>query len=276
MDLEAIWAEHKRFLLGLAAAVVVFFIATRILAAMYVRPAERLEASTENTIAKLRRRPAPSESDLRAQREIGKELDARLSEAERRVAFPVDPDFVLAPGAAFDLVYNDRFREVRDEVMSQAARDGVFVDPSLGMPESTPTDRAEVQRILEALDVIGEVLDRALSNGIDSVPQIRVPSAGRKGFHAARSYLDEIRVNFEMIGDSDAVMGLVEALQTGDRFLTVAEARAEQIDPNKPGRVRIRMDVVGLRIDPEAPASDAGASERARDRRDRDREARRR
>jgi hypothetical protein len=160
--------------------------------------------------------------------------------------------------------------------MSQAARDGVFVDPSLGMPESTPTDRAEVQRILEALDVIGEVLDRALSNGIDSVPQIRVPSAGRKGFHAARSYLDEIRVNFEMIGDSDAVMGLVEALQTGDRFLTVAEARAEQIDPNKPGRVRIRMDVVGLRIDPEAPASDAGASERARDRRDRDREARRR
>jgi hypothetical protein len=276
MDLNAIWAEHKRFILGVGAALLVFFIATRILNAMYVRPMKRLDMSTESASAKLRRRPAPTSGDLREQRKIGADLDERLAAVESRVAFEVDPSFVLAPGSDFDLVYNDRFREVRDEVMGRAAVDGVMIDPSFGMPESTPSERAEVQRILKALDVIRDVLDRALAAGVDSVPEIRVPSAGRKGFLAARTYLEEIRAEFEVTGDADAVMALVASLQTTGRFLTVREARGEQLDPRNPGRVRVRLEIVALEIDPDAPALEVARNERDRRRDGRDRESRRR
>jgi len=269
MRLEEIWAAHKRFLLAVGAALLVVFVASRIVHSMFVSPASRLERSTESLLEKLRRRAAPTQDDIREQKNRGRELDARLAEAEARVGFTVDPDFLLPRGGDFDLAYNDRFREVRDSVMGRAGVEGITIDPSLGMPESTPADRAEAQRVLKALDLIREVLHRALDQGVDSIPQIRIPTGGRKGFLAAKSYLREIRASFEVTGSADAVVGLVGALTVAERFVTVDALRGEQLDPKRPGRVRVRMDVVGYEIDPEAPSEAPGTDPQDRETRKR-------
>ncbi len=252
MDLTEIWEEHKRFILAVGGALLVFFIGTRIVNAMYVNPAKRLDSSADRLERKLRRGVAPDSRDLSDLRKVEDDLDERLGAMEKRVRFQPRPDFVLAAGADFDLVYNDRYREVRDDLLERANIEDVDLDPSLGMPETTPTDRLDVQRHLKALDQVQRVVLVAMENGVEGIPAIRMLAEARKGFLSSQSYLDRTRVEYELEGTADAVIGVIEALQSSEQFLGIADCRID-LDSKVVDQVRAEVEVVGLEMDPDAP-----------------------
>ncbi len=266
MDIGEIWEEHKKFIVAVGAALVVFFIGTRIVNSMYVSPANRLDASASRLESKLRKGVSPDSGDLRDARNNGEAADARLAEIEARVAYEIDPRFRLEPGADFDLVYNDRYREVRDAILQRSSIEDVDVDPSIGMPDTTPQDRVDVERHLKALDQIQRVLGAAMDNGVVAIPFVRMLEEGRRGFLASQAYLERTRVEYEMTGSADSIFGLVEALQTGDTFLGVTACRIE-LDPKAEGLVRATIEVVALETDPDAPATLASADDRQRNKR---------
>jgi len=263
MDLTEIFEEHKKFIAGVAAALIVFFIGTRIVNSMYVAPSDRLDKSADRMARKLRNGTAPSKTDLRDVRRAGETADERLEAIESRVRFEPDSRFVLAPGSDFDLVYNDRYREVSDEILERASIEDVEVDPSLGMPETTPVDREEVQAYLKALDQVRRVVTLAMDSGVLAVPAIRVLPEARKGFLASQTYLNRIRVEYELTGSADAIALVVQDLQTGESYFAIADAKIE-LDPKNPDLVRAELEVAALEPDPQATALVERGSRRGR------------
>lgn len=266
MDIGEIWEEHKKFIVAVGAALVVFFIGTRIVNSMYVSPANRLDASAARLASKLRKGASPDSSDLRDARNNGEAADERLAQIEARISYAIDPRFRLEPGADFDLVYNDRYREVRDAILQRASIEDVDIDPSIGMPDTTPQDRVDVERHLKALDQIRRVLGMAMDNGVVAIPFVRMLEEGRRGFLASQAYLERTRVEYEMTGSADSIFGLVEALQAGDTFLGVTSCRIT-LDPKAEGLVRATLEVVAIETDPDAPATLASADDRQRNKR---------
>ena len=253
MDFGEIWEEHKKFIVAVGAALVVFFIGTRVVNSMYVNPAKRLDSSADRLERKLRRGVAPKRGDLNDARDLGKDADVKLGEIERRIAHEIDSRFILPAGADFDLVYNDRYREARDQLVQRAGIEDVDLDPSVGMPDSTPDDREDVIRHLKALDQILVVVGSAMDNGVAGIPQIRVLAEGRKGFLASQAYLVRTRVEYEMYGNADALVGVIESLQSGDSFLGIGDCRVD-LDPKEVDVVRMVLEVVTFETNPEAPA----------------------
>lgn len=253
MDFGEIWEEHKKFIVAVGAAFIVFFVGTRIVNSMYVSPAKRLDASADRLERKLKRGVAPTKSDLKDARSLGDAADEKLGVIEQRIRHEIEPRFVLAAGADFDLVYNDRYREVRDQLLQRAGIEDVDLDPSVGMPDSTPDDRDGVERHLKALDQIRVVVESAMDQGVAGIPEIRVLAEGRKGFLASQAYLTRTRVEYQMYGSADAIVGVIEGLQTGESFLGIGACRID-LDPKETDIVRAEFEVVTFETDPDAPA----------------------
>ena len=264
MDFGEIWEEHKKFIMAVGAALLVFFIATRIVNSMYFGPAKRLDVSANRMERKLRRAEAPTSKDIKDARNLGGDLEARLTALEERVRFDVRADYRVPQGVDHDLVFNQRYRETRDALLDLAGIMDVDIDPSIGMPETTPEDRLSVGRHLVALDQIDRVLRLAMSpEGSSSdaplpivlaVPAIRVLEESRRGFLASQQYLSRVRVEYEIVGSADAVFRTIEGIQTDDWFAAIADARITLDGPNQ-DRVRAELEVVTLIPNPDAPAT---------------------
>jgi len=265
MDFGEIWEEHKKFIMAVGAALLVFFIATRIVNSMYFGPAKRLDLSADRMERKLRRAEAPTSRDIKDARDLGEELEAKLAALEDRVRFEVRPQFRVPAGADHDLVFNQRYRETRDALLDLAGIMDVDLDPSIGMPETTPEVRVSVERHLAAMDQIDRVLRLAMSpEGSSSdaplpivlgVPAIRVLEESRRGFLASQQYLSRVRVEYEIVGSADSVFRTIEGIQTGDWFAAIADARIA-LEGASQNRVRAEIEVVTLSTNPDAPPAE--------------------
>ena len=112
LELGEVFEEHKKFILGVAIAAVAFLIVDRIVA----DDAEATTRKADGIVRDLQRDAYPTNSDLQRAARVKGELEKRLEETARRVAYVPAEGFDIEPTARdADLQYNALFRRVSEE-----------------------------------------------------------------------------------------------------------------------------------------------------------------
>jgi hypothetical protein len=252
LELGELFEEHKKFILGVAAATVAFFIVDRLVS----DDAEATTRKADGIVRDLQRDAFPSNADTQSASRLKKELETRLAETAKRLAYAPSEGFDIPASARdADLQYNALFRRVRDEVVDGAAGVDIDVDPTLGLPEVSPSRPDEIARYANALDVVRRVGLVAIETGVRSIGPISVSKASISRFRSSESFVEELEVSVRVSGSMQSVGELVEAVSRKDAYLPIGSATLS-LEQSKRGPATgvvadIRFTV--LHITPERP-----------------------
>ncbi|HED65096.1 MAG TPA: hypothetical protein ENJ09_06015 [Planctomycetes bacterium] len=226
MDLNEYWQENKRFVVGVTAGTILFFVGHMVVNSVFagdIRARKREIARHRTDLAK----PMLTSSDLADAEQENEALVEAVRSLVEAVDFQPREEFRLdASRGAANTQYLRVLSRVREELLTRANRAGVKVEPALGMPSLSPTREAEIQRYLEALDVIERTVDLAVRARADRVERIAVrldPGlTSKQGIGA----LERTRVKLEIVGDSlalERVLAWTQRPPTGSRQIAVDE-----------------------------------------------------
>jgi len=221
LNLGELFEEHKKFILGVAGAAVAFFVVDRIVADDAASTMRKADAIVRD----LRRDEFPTNADTQKVAKLKKDLEARLDETAKRIAYVPAEGFDVAPGARdADLQYNALFRRVRDEVVEGAASLDIDVDPTLGLPEVSPSRPDEISRYANALDVVRRVGLLAIDAGVRSIGPISVSKASVSRFRASEAFAETLEISVRVAGSAESVGSLVESVSRPDSYVSIGAA----------------------------------------------------
>ena len=130
--------------------------------------------------------PTDQSSDLRAAREENEALRAALRTLSEAVVFRARPGFEPGEGSATNR-YFSVVADVRENLVARAGRAGVKIPDDLGLPALSPTKEQEIQRYLEALDLIERAVSLAIEVGVASVEKIKIAACERSASASTRN-----------------------------------------------------------------------------------------
>ncbi|MEZ5989971.1 MAG: hypothetical protein R3F30_12760 [Planctomycetota bacterium] len=174
MDLNDLWQQHKAWILGVVAGIVVFLVGSSLIQGNYpIQGAKKsISASTATLRSSLYTR---DERDQARQR--GEALEKRLAQLEQRLVFQPRADFVLDGQNADPSVYYLR-KEGGTKAALQESLEAAGVEilaMDLGMPAEPPIGREDKQLFLNGLDLVDDTLQRLLASA--RVAQQQSPEA---------------------------------------------------------------------------------------------------
>jgi hypothetical protein len=266
LDLNDIWQEHKRFILGALAAVVLFFVGKAILGSIYdaapVYAGVNKAVNTVNSNAGYYRASA-REAALKD----NEALKAQVEKVRKALEFAPQGDFDLAgrTGSA-QVHYLNVTTQVRQFFRKTADQKNVeLLVPELGLPRTSPTDRDEMQRVLTSLNLLDEALKRLFAaadvarekrpddvvlRAIDKV-EIKSGKVGRAasptalGKDTVEEGMDEIRVGLSFRASYACLLGFLEACRDPRRPFLVDTVKCDVgKDPGDP--LTIVLELVAL------------------------------
>lgn len=230
MDLQDFWQESKRWVLGVVAGAIVFWIGSGVVEATVGGRTAVLNAlSTARSIKNGEWFDSDARDAARAENERLEQLAARVRE---HVAFVPDAEFVLPSGADADTYFPKMERLVRQRVLARAQEESVSLDEqSLSWP--APVDTAEKEarliglavlqhgalRLLEASELVRQRDPEALGvQVIDSFVVETKPGAGSRGARRAAKddaseLFEEHRVKFQFHADVATLQAWLEMLR---------------------------------------------------------------
>jgi hypothetical protein len=198
MNFDAFWQTHRRFILGLAGGVVVFFI----LLAISGGGANDRFAKARGSIARARRQMGGNAMYGTNQVATLEQRLAELRERNRLLAERDLPAFrkrfqvpVSTPAAQH---YISLTGELRDELIGWALRRNCEIDDSLGLPPVSPSQPQQIERVLRGLDVVDRVIHMAVDFGAAEVDKIRIAQKRRRRTGRNVSPLDITPVSMEV------------------------------------------------------------------------------
>ena len=224
MDLGDYWQENKRFVTGVGAGVVVFLIGFALVRSYFegdIQSKRREIGKRESDLAQ----PMFSATELADAQAQHDALTAAVAELTEAARFEPRPEFVIDPSrGAANAQYLRALSRVREGLLLRANRANVGMDPSLGLPALSPTREAEIERYLEALDVVETVSDIAIDARVDRVERIRIKLD--PGLHSREGLgsVERTLVTFSMTGTSLALT----------RVLTWTQRPRERGDGTRP------------------------------------------
>jgi hypothetical protein len=281
-----LFQEHKRFIVVLALGGLGFLVARLALGWIFEPSLLRHQSEIRRHATEIGR-GLPASVDLSRLRADADR--ARVAfEAQRALVHRVPSEgCTLTPEISDpDLHYSRMANDVRRREMEACAVRSIDVDPRLGLPESIPTLRKDLEWFLRGLDVVRQVLDlvvrvdtTVLEGGIARIERIEItpPARVRGGAQeGVPPFVLRHPVSFVIVGHPRAVLGLTEELvrrpQPG-RGLLVDEAtirsldqppggaaRARSGDPLDRGRVELKLVVSAVDVNPEAQPEKSGRS----------------
>ena len=242
MDLQSYWQENKRFVTSVGAGLVLFLIAQMILSSMYTGKID----ATRGKITRLNRELAAPLYSARDQTEAEAEneaLERAVGALGAATRFRARPRFQLDPAAgSASNQYLRALNEVRDELLPMAKRANVTIDEGLGMPKLSPTRDPEIERTLEALDVVDTVARMALDTRVRRLDKIQIKLDPGLFTRAGVGRIERTRVQFTMTGSSAALTRLLARTQRppDGRVLHVDEL---EIVPSRSKEDEVRLDL---------------------------------
>jgi hypothetical protein len=251
--------DLRRLLLIVAGLVVVLFTGRALIGAMYdddemVRQANQLRTKLRSGGEADAR---PRREDLAALSALRDELDARLQGVLPAVRYEQPQEFSAGAGGSPDLEYVEILRREQQTLVKGAAYNGRSVPGNLGMPDLNPTGLEDVLRALRSLHIVHLVVTAALASGVDSVDEIRIPGAVRRG-QESTGFLRLHKVEFTVRGTPRAVRDTLAAVAGGKPFLALDDVRLES--QNADGtRVLGRFSAAAVTVD-ESLATPEGAT----------------
>lgn len=225
MNFSEIWDEHKKFILGLGAAALVFMIANGVLGSMYYDAADDAEGRGKKLKTRLASIPDPATGAIAKVRKQKEDLEQRLEAARKRIETVRGEDFELpASRSDADLRYNAVAQGVREEVVDVAATLDIVIDPTLGLPEFTPASRGEINGYLAGLSVVDQICRLSIDEGVDAVAPIRIVPGTVTRFDRGESFLEKVHVEMQLTGSADAVASVIKKIQMSDPVIPLGES----------------------------------------------------
>lgn len=214
MDLNDTWQENKRFVLTVAAGVIVFVTGTMVVDALFKSELVALRRSADSAAARLRGEPMYSASDLDTAERENEELDRAVQELSRQVAFEPREAFRLdAKRGSASNQYFASVAGVREELLTLAGRSNLKLPEDLGLPALSPTREAEIVRYLEALDLIDRAVRLALSAGVERVDKIDIKLDPKLSSRQGVGNVERTRVAITLSGSPGPMVRFLRASQ---------------------------------------------------------------
>ena len=251
--------ELRRLLLVAIGLVVVLFTGRALIGALYDDDEMMRQAASLAT--KLRAggeaEGRPKREDMAAATALRDELQARLDQLLPQVRYTQPAEFSVGAGGSPDLEYVEILRREQQSLVKGAAYNGRSVPGNLGMPDLNPTGLEDVLRALRSLHIAHIVVSAALAAGVDSVDEIRIPGAVRRG-QESTGFLRLHKVEFALRGTPRAVRDTLAKVAGGKPFLALDDVRVES--QNADGtRVIGRFSAAAVTVDESVSAPEGAA-----------------
>ena len=260
MDLNSYWQENKRFVTSVAVGAAVFFTAYLVVGARY-----------EGAIMDRRGELVRLEGDLRKSHFTAEDLDEAQAENDalraavdtlaKRADFAPRDLFRLdrAPGApSAGSQYLRALTEVHDTLIPRANRANMRIDPGLGMPSLSPTRDDQIERYLEALDIVDTVADLAIQCNVSRLEGIVVRLDPGLSSRQGVGEIERTQVQFSFEGPAMPLAELIARLQRPPDGRPLLIQDVEMIaSKGKPGDARLELTIVAARLQPAVPEGEA-------------------
>ena len=158
-------------------------------------------------------RPMLSRADLDAAQEENEALRAAAGQLAGVVQFAPRERFRLDPSASASNRYFATVADLRDELIPLAGRSGLTLPPDLGLPALAPTREEEIERYLDALDVVDRVVRIAIDAGVQRVEGIRIQLDPALLSGRGLGRIERTKVTFELAGPPEPIVRLIELTQ---------------------------------------------------------------
>lgn len=252
MDLNDVWQNHRRFILGIGAGLLVTTIAYAVIGSVWDAGGASSAASAR--LQKLNKMDGVPKSELSAVLGATTAYGERIAELTERMRFKPDPRYVLDKN---EKTPDLRFTEIRslatEALVDVAARGNIRVDESLGLPPFTPAGREAIQRYLLGLNVVQEVVESAILADVRAVDSIEVIDARGKKSKDKRQLAETLTVKFKISGTAAALSELVSLIvRDTDQFLSIDDASIEVDKKKASGFATMQLSISALMFEPTA------------------------
>ena len=212
MNFDAFWQTHRRFILGMAGGLVVFFI----LLAITGGGSKESLSKSRTSISRASRQMQSNQ--LYAASQVS-ELKERLTMLQDRNQLLADRNlpafrerFQVSPGGSPAQHYISLTGEMRDELIGWALRRNCEVDDSLGLPPVSPSQPQQIDRVLRGLDVVDRVVHLAVDYGASEVDKIRIAQKRSRRSGRNVSPLDITPITLEVTFARTSIAPFLNAL----------------------------------------------------------------
>lgn len=214
MDLNDYWQENKRFVLTVVAGLIVFMIGEMMISS-FIK--DELD-SKKRTLGNIQRELKESRYKARDLTQARTENQALRETTETLVgAVAFQPRDLFRADPARGSLGNQYFAAVttvRDDLLREAGRAGIRIVPDIGLPALAPTRDDELERHLDALDLIERVLRIAIREGVERVDRIQIKLDTKLHAKGGVGLVERTKVEMKMSGDSAPMLRLIAATQT--------------------------------------------------------------
>jgi hypothetical protein len=283
MSVGDVWQEHRRFITMVGAGGLVVFIAWLIISSVYSGKAQRLTQDIERARRVQKDSVLPGGADIKKIQSDRDRLEKDTEALVTTVGYKPDDKWLVLPSVADpDLHYNKQIDAFRNGVLELAALRNIDVDQKLGLPETFPGSRAEIEHYLRGLAVVEAVVGSAVvaegvhEGGVARIEKIEIsrPPKARTGTADQRKtpFIPSIKVDMTVVGHPKAIDLILKnfaADTSGEgragHYLSLEEASVKSLDlaPGAPAkekrgadpadhhRVECRMSILALNVNPE-------------------------
>jgi hypothetical protein len=219
MDLSDIWQEHKNWILGILAGVVLFFVGSSLISSQF--DLSTAQAQARRATAQVTRGEFFQAKDQTAARRSVSAIEERLDALRALSYFVPRKEYLLEGKGDYSTHYlatsSDASQRMR-RAMNTANVD--LLANNLGLPASSPTQRGEVQRYLLGLDLVTDALDRLLAASDEVLREL-------PGQHGLRT-IERLQIQKPPRAARNRYRGK-DFVELGDKVLARIEFRADSV-----------------------------------------------
>jgi hypothetical protein len=173
-----------------------------------------LQRSAAAASAKLRNEPMYDANALAEATKANEELAKTVGILTQATAFRARPGFRLDPKAGpATNQYFTAVSHVREELLRAAGRGNMRLPDDLGLPALAPTREADIERFLEALDLVDRAARLALEAGVQRIDKIEIRLDPRLASRQGVGELEKTRVEISASGKPAPLVHFVSSTQ---------------------------------------------------------------
>jgi len=214
MDLNNFWQENKRFVVTIVSGAIVFVIGSMVVDSFFKSSLQQQEREASTNSDKLRNTPMYGSAELQRAEEQNAALVSATERLSNWVEFKTRPRFQLdaTKGPAANQ-YFTTVAAVREELLRAAGRANLRLPDDLGLPALSPTREVDIQKTLEALDLVERAVRIALESGVERIERIEIKPDPGLASRAGVGEIERTRVSFVVAGAPQPLVRMLFASQ---------------------------------------------------------------
>lgn len=258
--MEAIWREHKRFILAVLGAVAAIYLYHSYVIGGLGSSAKEIRETRErqqNELRGLLARGMPEEATVRRARGDVERARESLAGLIQDLSF-VSPDAYTPPGGDSKKKHFDNMRvKVLDELQEKAGQRLLVFPATLEFP-NLPDDYSDalaaelLVRLAMVEHLAARLIDGLGPNGgkVDAIETLHNAQAEKGAVSVETLFLNRVSVRFRFTADSRTVFSVAHGVQQRGKYLAVEQFDVQRADPTK-DVFTADLVVTAIRLNPE-------------------------